>query len=289
MVETVVEARFVIGESPVWDAENGRLLWCSITDGEIHALTIVTGARELWKFDAQVGSFGLCESGGFIVGLADEVILFDPASGQRKVLAAIHHADEAMRLNDGKVGPDGAFYVGSLDLRPVEEPGGKLYRVSPDGAVTLCAEGLRVSNGLAWSPDGRVMYHSDSRGPWVDRYRFDPLNGAISDRTRFLDLNEAAGRPDGAACDIDGFYWSAGFSASRLNRFAPDGQLASTIPLPTLRPTMPCFGGPEMRTLYVTSLTENVSPEMLERHPLCGSIVKVEVVTPGAPVHRFRG
>ncbi len=287
-VEIAVEARFSIGESPVWDAENDRLFWCAIDEGEIHALTIATGRREVWSFGAKVGSFGLCESGRLVVALTAEVILFDTATGARDAIAAIPHAHDAMRLNDGKVGPDGAFYVGSMDLRPIDQPMGRLYRVAPDGAVTVCVEGLRVSNGLAWSPDGRIMYHSDSRGPWVDRWAFDPATGALGARARFLDLDDKIGRPDGAACDMDGFYWSAGVSAGRLNRFAPDGRLSSSIALPTLRPTMPCFAGPDLRTLYVTSLTENVPPELLEKHPLCGSIVRIEVETPGVPVHRFR-
>lgn len=283
----VVTERFTIGESPVWDEASGELLWCSITDGDIHALDPGTGRRRRWHLGAPVGSFGLAGGGRLVVALRGEIVLFDPATGRRETVATVRHAHPLMRLNDGKVGPDGAFYVGSMDERPAKEPVGRLYRIGPDGGVAVRREGIVVSNGLAWSPDGRTMYHSDSRARWVERWRFDPATGAMADCARWLDLDEATGRPDGAACDVEGCYWSAGVSAGRLNRFAASGDLLESVPVPSLRPTMPCFGGPDGRTLYVTSLTENVPDDALAAHPLCGGIVALEAAVAGVPVGRF--
>jgi sugar lactone lactonase YvrE len=157
-----------------------------------------------------------------------------------------------MRLNDGKVGPDGAFWVGSMD--PDHEPLGKLYRIDGKGNVDVKLEGARVSNGLAWTADGEAMFYSDSRGPWIDRCDFDRRTGEISRRRRFAEPNEI-GRPDGGACDAEGFYWSAGVSAGRLNRFAADGSLQAAYDAPVPAPTMPCFGGAGFSTLFLTSLT----------------------------------
>jgi sugar lactone lactonase YvrE len=148
-------------------------------------------------------------------------------------------------------------------------------------------QGLLVSNGLAWTADGEVMFHADSRGPWIDRWRFDRRTGAISQRTRIAVLDEARGRPDGGSCDAEGFYWNAGVSAGRLNRFAADGRLAESHPLPVPAPTMPCFGGPDFRTLYVTSLRDGRPADMLEAAPRSGGLFSAEASVAGFPSWRF--
>jgi sugar lactone lactonase YvrE len=194
------------------------------------------------------------------------------------------------RLNDGKVGPDGAFWVGSMDDRavPVKESLGTLYRVTADGKAEAKVKGVMISNGLAFSPDGRTMFHSDSRAGWLDRWDLDPLTGAISNRTRIADLDDAAGRPDGGATDANGDYWSAGISAQRLNRLAPDGRLLESYPVPVGAPTMPCFGGPDLKTLFVTSLRVGRAPELLAKYPLTGITIVGKSPIAGSSVTRFR-
>jgi sugar lactone lactonase YvrE len=225
------------------------------------------------------------------VALRHEVGIFDPDSGDFRRLASIEaERGSDTRLNDGKVGPDGAFWVGTMDdrERPDKEPIGSLYRVTADGKVERKIEGVIVSNGLAFSPDGRTMFHSDSRAKWIDRWSLDPATGAISDRKRIADLDDATGRPDGGATDAEGFYWSAGVSAARLNRFSPEGKLVMTIPVPVAAPTMPCFGGAGLRTLYVTSLRVGRSDEMLARYPLTGIVIAAASPIAGSRVGRFR-
>jgi sugar lactone lactonase YvrE len=133
--------------------------------------------------------------------------------------------------------------------------GGALHRIAPDGHVTTVAEGLTISNGLAWSPDHRTMFHSDSRQTIIWAWDFDPATGAATNRREIRRQTIPEGRPDGAATDTEGCYWSAGVSAGCLNRFAPDGTLLRRIDLPILAPTMPCFGGPDLGTVYLTSLS----------------------------------
>jgi sugar lactone lactonase YvrE len=286
-ITTIAPDRCDIGESPVWDERTGLLWWVDITPGTIHCIDPATGARQRWEFGEPVGSLGLCRSGRLVVALRSTVILFDPRDGSRQLLASVTHRKPEMRLNDGKVGPDGAFWVGSMDASGAADPAGTLYRVAPDGGVTVITENFRISNGLAWDGAGTRMYHSDSRGIWVDIYDFDPATGAATNRRRWLELDELTGRPDGGACDIDGNYWSGGASASRLNCFSPDGQLLRWVDLPNFRPTMPCFGGADLGTLYVPSLSAGVSAENLEKWPLCGAMVSVPSDTRGVPVGRF--
>jgi sugar lactone lactonase YvrE len=167
------------------------------------------------------------------------------------------------------------------------EPLGSLYRVSVDGLVERKIEGVMVSNGLAWSPDGRTMFHSDSSGKWLDRWDFEATTGAIGNRTRIAMLDDAAGRPDGAAMDAEGFYWSAGVSAAKLNRIDRDGRIVASYPVPVAAPTMPCFGGLDLKTLFVTSLRRGRAPELLTKYPLTGITMVGHSPVAGVPVTLF--
>ena len=279
LVSFVVRERFGVGESPVWDADRQRLLWCDIPAGMIHALDVASGARESWSFGEPVPSFGLARHGRLVVALRTDVVLFDPQSGARDLVASVTHAKPAMRLNDGKVGPDGAFWVGSMDA---DGDAAKLYRIAPDGSVRVIAEGIAISNGLAWNAAGTRLYHSDSRGGmWIDCWDFDAGNGAVANRRRLRDRDLANGRPDGGACDLDGTYWSAGPSAGRINRFSADGALLGWVDLPLQHPTMPCFGGPDLRTLFVTSLDSGAEASGRD------GIVSFRAEIPGVPVGVF--
>ncbi len=287
-IECLVEARFGVGESPVWDAANNRLLWSDNTTDEIHAVEIASRERRVWRFGNLIGSFGLTRKGRWIVALGNRIVLFDPATEKTEGLAAIAFPKGVAKLNDGKVGPDGAFWVGSMAERePNRHAVASLYRVTADGRVEeKIGGGIKVSNGLAWSPDGRTMYHSDSRGGWIDAWDFEAANGAIGNRRRLRDHTPEDGAPDGGATDLAGTYWSAGFSAQCFNLIAPDGTLLERLPVPAA-PTMPCFGGDDMKTLFFTSLTAHVSDEINAKYPLNGSVFMARVDIAGAPVSLF--
>lgn len=281
-VTFLVKERFGVGESPVWEAEENRLWWCDIEAGAIHAISLTDGGRQKLQFDEPVGCLGLAGPGQLVVAFRRTVELVDMASGARSLLASVGHAKPGMRFNDGKVGPDGAFYVGSMDNSGTGAPAGCLYRVTPAGEVTELVSGLVISNGLAWNGAATRLYHSDSRGEmWVDAWDFDVASGAVASRRRLRHQDEANGRADGAACDIEGFYWSAGPGRSRINRFAPDGTLCGWVDLPLAHPTMPCFGGADMRTMFVTSLNSGAEEEGRD------GVVQFRVAVPGVRVARF--
>ncbi len=288
-VGCVVDARARVGESPVWDAESNRLFWVDILECRLSALELGSGAVRSWSLPAAVGSIALCAAPDRVaVALPNGVHILSLDSGDLQFLVDPEPGLPTNRLNDGKAGPDGAFWVGSMDDRPVKEPVAALYRIAPDGTAERKIDGLLVSNGLAWSADGRTMFHSNSRGPWIDRWRFDPATGAIGERTRIATLTNESGRPDGGATDLEGAYWSCGVSAGCLNRFSPDGVLLQRVPLPVPAPTMCAFGGPDLRTLFVTSLREGLSAETLARHPQSGGIFALRTDVAGVPVGRFQ-
>jgi sugar lactone lactonase YvrE len=193
------------------------------------------------------------------------------------------------RFNDGKVSPDGRFFAGTMDEEMLARPIGGLFRLDPDGTVHHLVDGLIVSNGLAWGPDGRTMLHSDSKGQVIWAYDYDPTDGSIANRRVLARPTQEIGRPDGAATDVEGCYWSSGISAGVLNRWAPDGRLDRVIPLPCSNPTMPCFGGPDLKTIFVTSLRHDVPADVLAAKPMSGGIFAVQVDVAGVPVARFAG
>ena len=284
----IADLRAGLLESPVWDDQRGVIFACDIAGHEIIEIGLGEGARRRWTFDQPVTALGLGESGALVVALARKVILFDPDTGNSRDLWTGYDEPQTSRLNDGKVGPDGAFFVGSMDDRPEREPIASLYRIDGSGKAMIVTNGFTISNGLAWSPDSTRMYHSDSRGPWVDRYDFDAATGSVSGRTRFVDLNETTGRPDGGACDANGDYWSAGVSAGVLNRFSPDGTLREVYPVPVPAPTMPCFCGPDLAQLAFTS-HRMLDQAALSAAPQSGGLFLADAPVRGTPVARMKG
>lgn len=285
------DVRCETGEGPTWDDRAQALFHVDIPARTVYRIDAASRTTQKWVFPSEVGSIGLADSGRLVVAVRHAVGLFDTADGKWTALAQIEpERVRTTRTNDGKVGPDGAFWVGTMDDRDdvPKEPIGALYRVTADGKIEKKIEGVVISNGLAWSPDGRTMYHTDARAGWIDRWDFDPASGKIGGRKRIATMDNEGGRPDGGAADADGNYWSAGVSAHCLNKFAPDGKLLDKVQVPVAAPTMPCFGGADMRTLYVTSLRVGRTPESLAQYPLTGVTVFARAPVAGAPVTRFR-
>lgn len=277
-----------LGESPLWDDRREVLFFVDIPAPAIHAIRLDGGEPRSWPMPAVIGSIGLTESGRLIAALKHDLALFDPDTGTLQPFARLP-ADKPTetRLNDGKVGPDGAFWVGSMHDVANRQPIGALYRIAPDGTVTRHVEGLRVSNGLAFSPDGTLMYHSDTRNHWLDRWDFSAATGAISGRTRIATFDGSIGLPDGGATDADGAYWSAGIYAGRLNCFSASGELKSWHAVPVSAPTMPCFCGPGLRMLAITSHRTGAVIAQLDRFPESGGAFIAEAPVAGSAVARM--
>jgi len=288
-VRCVLDAKAELGECPVWSAEERALYWVDIRAPALHRLDPATGATRTWELPTRVGSFGLREAGGAVLALTDGFHLLDFDTGKLSYLDGPGQQVPGTRFNDGKVSPDGRFWAGTMDEEKLSRPIGVLYRLDPDGTVHSVVDGLIVSNGLAWSDDGRTMFHSDSKAQVIWSYDYDPEHGTITNRRVVARPSEEVGRPDGAATDVAGFYWSAGVSAGVLNRWAPDGTLDQTIPLPCPHPTAPCFGGADLKTIFVTSLRHDLPADVLSVMPLAGAIFAVDVDVPGVPIARFKG
>lgn len=282
----LVEQRFHGGEGPTWDERRGLVFFVDMEGTAVHAASLDGETLLTFPTPDRPYSLGLCDSGRVIIALTREIVLLDPDTGTFSPFASLDDALPAeVRLNDGKTGPDGAFWVGSMHDSPERKPIGRLFRVTADGPSQVDGFVAITSNGLAWTADGRTMIHTDSRGQWIDRWDFDVASGMASARQRIADPTQEIGRPDGGACDVEGTYWSAGVSSGQVNRWSLTGEHLESHPTPAPHPSMPCFCGPDLRTLVVTSLT----PEPHEGNPDSGMLMIGEAAVAGVPVGRVKG
>ena len=281
----------LLGESPLWHPSEQVLYWCDIPGRRLNRFDPGSGAHEAWPFDTELSCCAPLASGGLLLALRSGLVRFDPATGQSRRLAKAPYDVSVERFNDGKADPRGRFWVGTI--HEPREPRAALYRFAA-GRLDEMVGDITVSNGLAWSPDARTMYWADTQAHTVFAMDFDVGTGSLSRRRVFAQfpvkvpdqpLASYGGRPDGAAVDAEGGYWVAMFEGARLLRFAPDGSLAREIALPVRCPTMPCFGGPDLKTLYITSAREKRPDDELAREPWAGCVLQLRVEVPGLPAN----
>ncbi|PIB42028.1 calcium-binding protein [Pseudomonas sp. 2822-15] len=273
---------FEIAESPLWDDRRSLLWFVDINNHAIHSYDPKSGVLNRYQMPALVGSIGLSEDERLVAALKTGIHLFDPATGELEFIVNPEVDRPGNQLNDGKVGPDGCFWVGSMDENSMNISGA-LYRVTASGEVTLVKDGIFISNGLAWSPDGKIMYHSDGLSSTVKAFDFDVATGTISNERDFFTFDhEEFGWPDGATMDVHGNYWSAGIFRGKINQVSPEGKLLRSLQMPVLATTMPCLGGDDVPTLFVTSLASDVDDVRQE-----GALLSCEIDVAGVPSYRF--
>lgn len=283
------DAKATLGECPVWSVREQVLYWVDIKGRRIHRFDPEQGRGDSVPVHEDIGCLGLREGGGFIAGMRSGLWHLDGA-GQIVAKLADNPEDwQTSRFNDGRCDPAGRFWAGTLD-EPKAGAMAHLYRYDGRGLIAL-EGGLTTSNGLAFSPDGRWLYHSDTPRFTIYRYPFDARDGSLGTREIFARLDPAApdrARPDGAACDAEGFYWSVLYEGGRVRRYAPDGRVAAEYILPARCPTMVAFGGPDLRTLFVTTVRGGRPDDELARFPESGGLFAMRVEVPGLPEPEFR-
>ena len=289
-VRVAVAAPSLLGEGPMWLAGESALWYCDIAAHRLHRFDPASGENRQWDFHTDIGSGAPCADGSFLLALRDGLWHFDPHDDRRTKVAEAPYDTSTTRFNDGKCDPAGRFWVGTID-EPRRPQHAGLYCFE-GGRLAHRQDGITVSNGLAWSPDGRTMYWSDTAAHTVWAFDYDVGTGAMSNRRVFVTfppkpasgkLASYGGRPDGATVDAEGCYWVAMYEGGRVLRFSPAGELLREIRVPALCTTMPCFGGPDLKTVYVTSARAGRSAEELARLPDSGSVFAFDVEVPGMP------
>jgi len=302
--EVAVRATALLGEGPTWDAGAGRLLWVDILACEVHALDPGSGEDEvLLRTRQHVGAAKPRARGGLVLNLRDGVGLSGPeladaadAPGVPETLDVPDGgfrwlADLAVagcRGNDAAVDAAGHLWAGTM--RYDETPGGgRLYRVGPGGDVATAPDGVTVSNGIGWSPDGLLMYYVDSPTRRVDVLDVDPGTGLASRRRPFVDLGGVPGFPDGLTVDADGCVWVAAWDGGAVRRWTPSGRLDRTVEVPAVRTTACTFGGRGLHDLYITTASVGLDAGQAAEQPLAGSVFVLPGAGAGLPGHPFAG
>ena len=288
-----VDATAMLGESPMWHPTEQCLYYCDIAGHEVRRFDPETGQLRRWQFDAEVASLAPMVDHALLLARRDGLWRFDGVTGACEPLAPPPYDPAQFRFNDGKCDPQGRFWVGTLhDLR---QPQSALYRFDRQLGLQWMAGGITVSNGLGFSPGGRTMYWSDTTSHTIFAFDVEPADGTLTNRRVFAQfprqpgqlLDAYGGRPDGAAVDAEGCYWVAMFEGRRVLRLAPTGEVLRDVRVPVQCPTMPCFGGRDLRTLYLTTAREKRSEAELAAQPWAGGVLALGVDVPGLPAAFF--
>ena len=276
-----------VGEGPVWDPRIDRQLWVDIPNNHLFTTDPATGATERRALDRSVGVVLPRATGGYVAALQDGFYAL-PDEGPPELIATVEADNPVTRLNDGEIDPQGRMWAGTMGWE-AEPEAGALYRLDTDGMVRRMLDGITISNGLGWSPDGTTMYYVDTPTLRVDRFDFDPVSGDIANRREFVTIHHGGGRPDGLTVDSEGAVWVATWPGYGVHRYLPDGTLDAVIPLPVSNVSSIELGGPDLRDAFITTAWELLSEEEHAAQPLAGSLFHTRVDVPGRARVPFAG
>ncbi len=276
--EQVTDAVAHHGEGPVWSARWGGLRWVDMLAGDILSLADdgTVGRRHVGNVAAALRPR---RGGGAVIAVERGFALEDP-DGTVTALPPVW-TDPSVRMNEGGCDPDGRFWCGSMayDKRP---GGAALYRLDPDGSAHRVLDGVTISNGLEWSPDGSLAYYDDTATGRVDVFDYDPTTG-LTGRRPFVELTGGE-RPDGLTVDADSGVWVAMNGSGVVHRYRADGVFDGAVRLPTAQVTACTFGGPGLDRLFITTSREGLAPD---EDPIAGSLFRADVGVAGLPVREF--
>ena len=288
--ELIAPTGDVCGEGAVWDPDAEAIYWCDINRFLVHRYDLASQSTRSWQFAEPVVALSLStEPDRLLIALGSKLIWWWPESDRREDHGFATPGWPAVRLNDGRADPLGNFWVGSMannvgeDGRPVEIDGnlGQLYRIAPDGTVTVWADEIGISNTLCWSPDSTRFYFGDTLKNTIDVFHYDGSTGDIEKiGPHFSDFER--GLPDGSAIDNEGCLWNCRFHGGCIVRVGPDGEVFTVVDLPMTNITTAVFGGVDLQTLYVTTASDQKAPG----DRLAGSLLAVRTGATGLAPNR---
>ncbi len=278
-----------LGERPVWDARTGRLIWVDINAGQLHEFDPGGTDRVIASAGVAVGAAAPRADGGYVLAAADGFRLIG-ADGAAGPALRPPGMPANVRFNDGACDPAGRFWAGTAATDG--QPGaGSLYRLDPDGSVTEILHGVTESNGLGWNPAATVFYYTDS-GEEQSRVRafgFDLAAGALGGEHDLIRFAPGDGTADGLVVDADGCLWIAMWGAGCVRRYSARGGLLGVYPVPASQPTCPCFGGPELDELFLSTAWEGLDREQRSAEPLAGRLLRARPGVRGLAVAAYGG
>lgn len=287
--ECVQRIAATCGESPMWSVREQALYWTDNLGAVIHRLDPESGSAQNFVLGQNVMGIGLRERGGLVLALAKQLAFYEPG-GELELLMGVEYDQPHNRFNDGKVDRRGRYWAGTMNDVDWDAPSGSLYRLDPSLGLSHLRGAVVCANGVGWSPDDRTFYFGESFRYAIFAYDFDSDAGVLSARRVFATVDRSSGAfPDGLTVDVEGGVWSVQNGAGRVVRYAPDGGVTHAVEMPLPQPTSCIFGGRDLDVLYVTTSRQNMTPELLRRYPLSGSVFAVRPGVSGMPEPLFAG
>lgn len=276
-----------LGEAPVWMAQEERLYWVDMLEPAIQRFDPSTGRNETRALGKLVSAILPADDGQLFVASQDGIETLDFTTGTFSAYVNPEPGMSENRLNDAKVDPNGAIWVGSMRL-DASKPEGSLYRITSASDVRRMETGITVSNGIGWSPDGSTLYFVDTAPGLIFAYDIDGPSKELRNRRIFAKIPDDSGRPDGLTVDADGGVWCAIWDGWRVDRYLPNGKLDFSVPMPVPRPTSVAFGGADLSTLYITSARVRLPASTLAEAPLSGGLFSCRPGQKGLPLNLFK-
>lgn len=277
-----------LGEGPVWHEGERAIYWVDIEGRAVHRHSLEHDRSETFRAPSRIGCLVRRRNGGWIAGLENGFFAVDLERDSWQPIARPWPDRPEDRCNDGKCDRAGRFWAGTMHTA-MQRATGVLYRLDPDRGVHAMDTGYGITNGPAWSPDERVLYHNDSKARTVYAFDFDASDGTITGKRPFVVLPEEQGFPDGLTVDAEGGIWLAHWGGSRVTRYLPDGRVDRVLAMPVQQVTSCTFGGPDLRTLFITTASIGLTDAELEAQPLAGRLFTVDVDVCGLPANSFAG
>ncbi len=280
----------IVGESPNWCVRDQVLFWVDIRGQKVQRFDPATRTNVYVPIDDIVTSVNWCSGGKYVLTLGKEFAMLDWKTGEVTRLGNPEPERTGNRFNEARTDAKGRLWAGTMGDKDWSAPTGALYRFDADHTWKRMRDEVIGANGTGWSPDNKTMYHTESFRYAIYAYDFDLERGEIENRRVLVQLDPEAGEfPDGMTVDAEGFIWSAHVGRGRIARYDPEGKLEREVQLPVTRGTSCKFGGPDFRTMYITTATETLTPEQIALEPLAGSLFACVPGVQGLPVKPFAG
>ncbi|ODT50206.1 SMP-30/gluconolactonase/LRE family protein [Devosia sp. 63-57] len=278
----LIDCKSSLGEGPFWHPARQQLFWFDINNQQLFAANAAGVVQGQWRFDEIVAAAAIIDSDTLALATETGLKRFDLNTNETAHLIDIEADVPANRTNDSRVHPSGAFWIGTM-VKDEGPKNGAVYHYRA-GELTRLIANAAIPNATCFSPDGTIAYWTDTPSQKILKCQTDPATGMpVGDWTLFADVSEHRGYPDGAVIDSQGYLWNARWGGSCVIRYAPDGTIDRIVEVPVSQVTCPAFGGPDLKTLYITTASKTLSPEQLAAEKVAGGVFAIDVDVAGLP------
>lgn len=278
----LIDSKCALGEGPFWHPLRQQLFFFDINDKKLFAAEADGAVANIWSFDEIVAAAAVIDSDTLALATETGLKRYNLITGELSLIVPIEADNGLTRTNDSRVHPSGAFWIGTL-LKQEDGSGGALYHYRA-GVLTKLRGDATVPNATCFSPDGRTAYWTDTPTKKILKCATDPATGLpTSDWSLFADVSDGRGFPDGAVIDSHGYLWNAKWGGNCVVRHAPDGSIDRIIEVPVSQVSCPAFGGPGLKTLFLTTAAKNLTPEQLAAEKIAGGVFAIDLDIAGLP------